>query len=171
MAMSGDSIQTRQYLKHQHKCRECRGIDAYTMNGRTHCAECAEKIAERARKAREKDPKKYAEMQKGIRDKRREEGKCTRCGRELPYQYSFKTCPLCRIYGRNRLRNIRADTDKNVRGYNGICYQCNKEPAIEGKKLCRSCYSMKMHYLEKAMEVNRMRKDEAQVKQSQRRWE
>lgn len=139
--LMGDLKQTRQYLKHQHKCVNCWKMDAYTLNGHTLCADCMEKEAKQKRKARAKNPYKFRDEQKKILEKRRTEGKCTRCGRELPCQYSFKTCPTCRTYGRNRLRNIRADTDKNIRGYNGICWICNKNPAIEGKKICEDCYS------------------------------
>lgn len=151
--------QTREYLKHQCKCKYCRKIDAYTLNGHTLCADCLEKEAKSARKRRSRNPYKYRDAQKKIRDERRGEGKCTRCGIVLPDLYSFVTCPTCRMETRNRLRNIRADTDKNIRGQNGICYQCNKNVAIEGKKLCEDCYFMKMMYLEKAMEANRRKKE------------
>lgn len=111
------------------------------MNGHSLCADCMEKDAEYKRKLRAKNPYKYSDEQKKIRDRRKKEGRCTRCGRELPYQYSFKTCPICRIETRNRLRNIRANTDKNIHGHNGICWTCNKNPAIDGKKMCEDCYS------------------------------
>lgn len=154
----GDSKQTREYLKHAKRCIKCWKMDAYTLNGHTLCADCTEKDNERKRKERSRNPYKYRDEQKKIRDKRREEGKCIRCGLKLQSGYSFMTCPTCRILTRNRLRNIRADTDKNIRGQNGICYQCNKKPVMDGKKLCEDCYSMKMMYLEKAMEVNRRKK-------------
>lgn len=154
----GDSRQTREYLKHQMRCKSCWKMDAYTLNGHSLCAECMKKEAEGAKKRRSRNPYKYRDIQKQIRDRRKEEGKCTRCGFVLPKEYSFLTCPNCRIETRNRLRNIRADTDKNIRGQNGICYQCNKKPVMEGKKLCEDCYSMKMMYLKKATEANRARK-------------
>lgn len=137
----GTSRQTKQYLKYQHKCVHCWKMDAYTLNGHSLCADCIEKEAGYKRKARLKNPYKYRDEQKAIRDKRRKEGKCTRCGRELPHEYSFKTCPVCRIETRNRLRNIRADTDKNIRGQNGVCWTCNKNPVMDGKKMCEDCYS------------------------------
>jgi hypothetical protein len=33
------------------------------------------------------------------------------------------------------------------RGANGYCWQCNKAPAIEGKRLCADCIKAKMECL------------------------
>lgn len=159
--MMGDSREVRRYLKNQNLCKSCRKMDAYTMNDHTLCADCMEKAAELKRKQRAKNPYKYRDQQNRIRDRRREEYKCTRCGRMLPPMYLFKTCIECRIKMRNRKRNIAIKKDKNIRGTNGICYQCNKNPVIEGKKLCEDCYSMKLMYLEKAMETNRRKREES----------
>ena len=33
------------------------------------------------------------------------------------------------------------------RGDNGICWQCNKLPVMDGRRLCRTCYEMKVEVL------------------------
>lgn len=40
----------RAKLKANHICRDCKQTDAYTLAGRTYCAECAEKMANRKKK-------------------------------------------------------------------------------------------------------------------------
>ena len=42
----------RRKLKAAHLCRDCKKQDAYTLSGRTRCAECAEREAEAQRKRR-----------------------------------------------------------------------------------------------------------------------
>lgn len=39
----------RKLLKKHHICRDCKKQDAYTLAGRTYCAECAQKQAEAKR--------------------------------------------------------------------------------------------------------------------------
>ena len=136
----------RNMLKRNHFCRECLRQDAFTFAGRVYCAECTEK---RKKQRREKSTaytrQKDNELHKAIRDKRREEHKCTRCGKLLEPSDSHAVCKSCRgKYLRAELRykeKQRKLLDKNYpRGENGICWQCNKEEAMAGSRLCRNCY-------------------------------
>lgn len=43
----------RKRLKAAHLCRECKKQDAYTLGGRTYCAECAALTPEAGEKGRE----------------------------------------------------------------------------------------------------------------------
>ena len=49
----------REKLKANHICRDCKQTDAYTLAGRTYCAECAEKMANRKREKRSESREEY----------------------------------------------------------------------------------------------------------------
>lgn len=134
-------------------CRGCGKEDAFTMNGRSYCADCAEKNQIRHRterlsqEARENDAKKMREHRKRLE----EEGRCIRCGRK--HNEEYKTCKYCRAKKRNynRKKNQEKSATKGVT----LCWQCNKEEMFPGYKLCAKCYDMKMKALEIANRVNR----------------
>lgn len=148
----------REYLKIVHRCRECKKIDAYTMIGRTFCADC---VARNTELKREKyNSEKCKEIQKKIREQRKSEHKCVYCGKKLKDGYAFATCDLCREKQRERKRIRDAKKNNNYpRGGNGICWQCNKEPCIDGKHLCQSCYDNKMKIIDKMNDINRKEKE------------
>lgn len=91
----------RNLLKKHHFCRDCKKQDAFTLNGRTYCAECAEKIAERKRNERKKDGGEKERIAcKKHREKNKKEHKCVYCGRKMPEDYNYKTCVYCRAIKR-----------------------------------------------------------------------
>ena len=49
----------RAKLKANHICRDCKQTDAYTLAGRTYCAECAEKMANRKKEKRSEHREEY----------------------------------------------------------------------------------------------------------------
>lgn len=149
----------REYLQSVHRCRDCKKIDAYTLNGRTFCADC---VARNTELKKEKyNSSKCKETQKKIREQRKSEHKCTRCGKKLKKGYKFLTCEQCRLETREskKIRYAKKTNCNLPRGDNGMCWQCNKQPCIEGKYLCQSCYDEKMKYIEKANEANRKEKE------------
>lgn len=93
------NAERKELLIRLHMCRECGGQDAYTLIGRTRCAECVTRETERCRERRGYQP---------AGEKK-----------EKPWI--------------NR-----------PRGGNGICWQCNKEPVMDGKRLCSECYRWKV---------------------------
>lgn len=123
-------------------CTRCKAKDAYTMVGHWLCAECS---AKKQKKRKETD---IANDRNGkareLRRKRREAGVCTICGGELSSDDGVR-CSKCskkwRGYSLRYNDRHQGESDINLpRGGNGICYQCNKLPAIPGKKLCEACY-------------------------------
>ena len=127
----------REIAKAEHRCIQCGKQDAYTLNGRSRCSVCADKgkIADRKRA----DTHWSYEAQKEVREKRAAKGLCVRCGRIAPP--GRRTCQLCTFNTNRNLRNAKIAAGMNwPRGSNGICWTCNKEPVLSGKKLCRSCY-------------------------------
>ena len=129
-------------------CAKCGKEDAYTMNGRARCAECAEKLREQLRRYRETTYglRKNEERGKQIYNRRKEEGKCISCGRKLPRYESHARCAICRTF----LKRYRADTISHAEAHNfGLCAWCIKRPATHGR-LCDSCYPKSLANLEKA---------------------
>ena len=50
-------------------------------------------------------------------------------------------CDGCAANMRIRAKNKRQEAGVNwPRGGNGFCWLCNKRKAIEGKRLCQTCY-------------------------------
>lgn len=133
-------------------CVKCGKEDAYTMNGRSNCAECAEKIRDWFREYRKDPSEKERRKNRKIehRLKMVEEGKCIRCGKKNTGPY--KTCPHCLAKKRNYNRN--KNHEKSATKGVTLCWQCNKEKMLPGYKLCAKCYDMKMKALEKANKVN-----------------
>lgn len=155
----------REYMRLHHFCRECQKVDAYTLNGHPKCYECMQKENEMKRKKRKENKIEYNQYQRNRREKLKLELKCSVCGINLPENYSYFLCEKCRWD--KKLKKRKRDQQKVnnwPRGDNGICYQCNKKPVINGKRLCTDCYSMKMKFLEKAMERNRELKNEGSKK-------
>lgn len=136
-------------LREAHICRRCKGQDAYTLAGRAYCAECAALKSQRAREYRAKDKNVQRVRSKIAREEYIEQGRCSRCGGEN--NTGGRTCTRCRVHF--KLMRIEKRKSNYPRGSNGICWQCNKEPVIVGKKLCQRCYEVKMKCLEKANQV------------------
>lgn len=136
-----DLAEYRKKLKRAHVCRDCKTQDAYTLAGRTYCFDCAEKQRIAKQNARE-DPAKKEKMllQKREQIERyRAKNKCLRCGKQL--HNGERLCGMCQELQRRALRKSRGSVP---RFYGVICWQCNKQPCMDGKRLCRSCYEKKV---------------------------
>ena len=68
----------RAKLKANHICRDCKQTDAYTLAGRTYCAECAEKMANRKKEKRSEYREEYNAKMAEYREKLIEENRCSR---------------------------------------------------------------------------------------------
>lgn len=132
----------RALKKKHHICRDCGAQDAYTLAGRTYCAECAEKYRIRVAKRRETAGDILRQRQAEIRRKRAEEGRCVRCGGRTD---GHKTCKACRMEtAANRRKRTGRDWSMRVSGFE--CFFCGGEP-MEGRKICEACYRQKCGYL------------------------
>ena len=83
-------------------CRYCGKQDAYTLIGRSRCAECVGRETER---------------------------------RRMKMGYSPRPAPQDRP---------EKPWVNRPRGANGYCWQCNKRPSMDGRRLCRECYEVKV---------------------------
>ena len=131
----------RKFCKENQICLRCYEKDAYTMNGRTYCSKCADILAKYKRETVDKC--KRNEQRKALRQKHIENHECAVCGIKLQENYTYKLCERCRGKSQNKWAKQHSETYMQ-RGLYGICWQCNKEKAIEGKRLCENCYNKQL---------------------------
>lgn len=138
----------RQKRKNAGVCRDCGKVDAYTMGGRTYCFDCAQKGAEMKRLARQ-NPEKRARMLEQHRQMQlryEQAHKCKKCGKPLPKDYKFKTCVNCRARQARAVKRSRENLYGIIpdRREEGQCFMCNKQAAMEGKRMCKACYEQRL---------------------------
>ena len=139
------------WLKENHYCRLCKSKDAYTLGGRTYCAECAEKL--NAKHKENRWALLESERQKARYETNKANGICIRCGkREADKGYTM--CSICRAKLKIKRTEERRKKGIFARGEDGYCYRCNKGKAIEGKKLCEKCYNEWMKHIYKPNNEN-----------------
>ena len=121
-------------------------MDSRTISGKCHCLQCAKK-----RSARQREQWDYG-REKALRDARKARwkaaGLCSNCGGEREDE-TKAMCATCRLKYQLRTAKRKIKQGKLPRGANGMCFQCMRAPAIEGKKLCRACYEKKIETLRK----------------------
>jgi len=135
-------------------CVDCGAKDARTINGKCWCLQCSRKRSARARANR--NPEHESELRLARKEKRIAAGMCSVCGKPKE-EPDKKMCIDCRVKAKYRKEKHKINSGWMPRGVNGKCWQCNKEMAIEGKRLCQSCYDTKV---EKLMEVVAKRKSQ-----------
>ena len=145
--------------KDAHLCVVCGRKDARTINGRIHCLQCAKRRAECARKRRNK---KHAQELREARVARwKAAGLCSTCGgkKEEPDK---AMCIDCRVRAKLRKARHKISNGWLPRGANGKCFQCNRAPAIDGKRLCQACYDKKIETL-REVALRRNRKEQGEL--------
>lgn len=129
-----------EYLKATHRCVRCRKRDAYTLNGRIYCAECAElqRLYQKKRRENPEIREKLINYSRQYAQARREAGLCTSCGRKTVPPYV--TCPVCRMKRRRERKEKNPVCDISYLD-ESLCRVCRKEPRLEGKGVCEKCYA------------------------------
>lgn len=145
----------REKMKKEGRCLYCGKEDAYTIIGRVRCFDCSEK--ERIRKIQYRNDPDKSEKERIKRIRRKgnwiEDGKCPLCGRKNTGRYKY--CQYCRAKDKRRKQKNREN--KSFTRGTTLCWQCNKEKPIEGKKLCAECYKVALRNIEIANKA-RMKK-------------
>lgn len=136
---------TYYYMKRHHLCVECGSQDALTLAGRAYCHDCAEKHNASKRRRVEENREEYNRRARERRAAAIEAGKCVSCGR--PTEDGHAQCRRCLAYRRDHYAANRSADINWPRGGNGICYSCNKTPALPGRRLCQSCYDRQLESL------------------------
>lgn len=143
-----DRQANKAYYRARQRCVLCGQQDAYTLNDRSLCAECAEKRRTLAENYRKEHPEQIRAYRAEYEKTRRAAGLCHTCGR--PTDGGRSRCPRCRS-GENRRRHEKAREGGVVnlpRGENGVCWTCNKRPALREKRLCRECMERQIGVLQ-----------------------
>lgn len=158
----------RQYNREEYDFRKSRGLcakcgkrDAYTISGRTLCAECCEK--RKNRKIGEEERQHRKDYLRNRREVFAAQHKCTGCGAQLKENDTHKRCATCRAYLRKKSAELR---DKNgvlrreLYGEMDVCMKCGKPrtPGLKTKrgepsKLCAACYADAVNALKKGRKV------------------
>lgn len=141
-----------------HLCTECKKQDAYTLGGRWHCADCAEKRNKRQKELHDGTDYWHNrwELRKAQQFKWREQGLCFRCGHYLEDK-RYKTCSKCRAKTRKYKQKVATPiTRLGQRGKDGRCWTCNNAQVEPGFKTCAACHAK----LKAQMAINRSHKPE-----------
>lgn len=133
----------RARLKAAHLCLYCKKQDAYTLAGRRHCAECAEKDRMKAARYRSEHPGRNAENCARRVKHLKEDGICRLCGQRKADE-GYVTCGICRARQRAYTKNYRRKRGVRPRLQGVICWQCNKKTVMPGKGVCEACYGWKV---------------------------
>lgn len=135
-------------LKRNHMCVRCHKQDAFTLGGRSMCADCAAKQRERGAKFYARHKSEVCNKRKRKYAENKANKVCPRCGKRIIDNGKKVICYSCRVKDAIRKQNKNLSEGVNYpRGDNGLCWQCNKEKAIEGKKLCVKCFKVALRNL------------------------
>ena len=151
-----DSKERRKYLKKIGRCTKC-GQNKAT-NGFATCNSCREKAARKARENRQNNTEAANTVrayQKALRDKRRKEGLCTECGKNVP-EKGFARCNECRKRQRRYRKTYYTKyqlSDRYLWKSQGKCSRCGSDDIHEGTSLCEKCYGVSCEALAKARKV------------------
>ena len=138
----------REWLKSIGMCVHCGKQKA--EEGRVLCGDCTYKNNEHksnryyslTTEQKDKINEKRRKNSKLLRDKRRLNGECTKCGHKLP-DTTYKTCWECRQKQKKttKVRNRRNGVVSREVRYSGlVCCQCCKPIRPNRSNLCPECY-------------------------------
>lgn len=154
----GYSKSNYEFLKIRGICTKCGKNKA--VNKTTYCEYCLEKDVIKNAKYREKNRHRLREENKkrmqDLRDRRKQNGECTKCGKKLNLVFDGNNtvkCKRCKVYYMEYMRKRRSKDDKQKITREEkielkVCLYCNSK-AIEGKKLCEKHYNIALNNLSK----------------------
>ena len=151
----------RKLLKKAHLCRECKKQDAFTLAGHYVCAECRKRNTELRAKIRKNNPQHEKDVAKKRYYERKAKGICANCGKRK-VEKGKSWCKVCTTKT-NKKRDLENHAKRCEVEYKGLCTMCKSNPRIEGKRVCKNCYEKLMLNLEKADEVNIIKRESERV--------
>lgn len=107
------------------------------------CYECLCKSQDSDKKRDRSDYLKH--YSKIRRQSRIESGMCPTCGKHKTQD--GKLCEWCKSYLKRYRDKNRCDLSRSERPNYGICYICGKNPIMKDKKVCESCYEVRLKTL------------------------
>lgn len=123
-------------------CVKCGKQDAFTLIGKTTCAECNETQRKCDAKRNAERSEEYKEAKRQKRQEAKANGICTTCLKRTAMK-GYAKCEKCRAaYIRyNKKRSLNSNKlSASEAYYCGLCMQCRKKPHMEGRKQCPECY-------------------------------
>lgn len=122
--------ETAEYYAKNQRCKRCGKQDAYTLNGRSFCYECAQKKREHSANHYKQHKDEAVAKMRERRERLTEEGVCYVCGKRKA-DSDKRSCAICRARANARHRKSPRDAH--------YCFLCNKRPRVEGTSLCEVC--------------------------------
>lgn len=153
MTKHDHNISFYQTRKRLHRCVRCGNQDARTLIGKPVCFDCLELKREESKRYN------YKEVNKNLRMKAEENGKCILClKRDTDSEH--KTCKFCREKQRKRDAAKRLEKGKitNLEAKElGICGICYQRPKMHGYNTCEICYEYIVNKFKGTQGVNRIK--------------
>ena len=152
-----------QYYKSLKRCVRCHKQDAYTLNGRSYCFECAEQSRRYSKEKYQKVKEKQVDWKKKLREERLSKGLCYICGRPQD-KAGRKCCELCAAKDRIRYQSHRkpgtlSHQEALDRVNDSLCYRCGN-PIKQGLtadlkpyKVCERCWQDNVKAAQKGKEA------------------
>lgn len=131
-------------------CVRCNKQDERTLNGGALCQKCVDEKREERKNCSEEERKRINEANDKYKKKCIAQNRCKRCGKQDAYTLTGKThCYECtqkiseyhKKYENENKEKIAERKKKRHQELidKGICTQCRKRPAREGKTQCEIC--------------------------------
>lgn len=129
----------RAYLLGRQRCYRCGKQDAFTLNGRTMCAECVEYNRLQAKKNRPKYKEQIKAAQQKLYYTRKEAGFCPECGRPRDGHTVYcKRCATMRRKNQNKNYGVQVLRCKHCENMpepgSAYCSECKKRQSESMKK-------------------------------------
>lgn len=125
----------RLFRKRNNLCLYCGKENAYLNDN--YCEACSEKQKNSQMRYREKNKENNRVRAIEIRNIRKEQGLCTRCGKRKS-RTNRSLCEWCLAKARNNYNKNRNDISRSERSSYGLCYLCGSPLDREGKT-CSNC--------------------------------
>lgn len=137
--------QNREYHKKIGICTHC-GKNPAEPNKKL-CYEClgAFQDSYAAKRRTDEQREKDRLRKKRLKDERIEKGLCPKCGKYKSINGGL--CQRCKAYLKKYRDKKRCDLQRSERPDYGICYICGKNPIMKGKRVCESCYEVRLKTL------------------------
>lgn len=141
MPRPNGNLKKEDLRKLRHKCTICGRTDAYTLNGRAACAECAQNERVRSREKHLKYKERINRKRRELYAQRRADGICTRCGKRTAGNGNLM-CDICAAAHKKRQKkdaHRKGTMSREEARDLGICIRCMKAEARPGYSLCADC--------------------------------
>ncbi|MGN1346959.1 MAG: hypothetical protein ACI4V1_09240, partial [Eubacteriales bacterium] len=149
-------------LRAEHRCVRCGCEDAFTMNGRALCAECAEKNLLKTKEYYSAHRDELSQKAKKRYYSLKERGLCTICGRRRAKRWHTQ-CEVCLSIEKARYRRKYVSL-REERNAKNVCLRCGKAPRVDGLKVCAECRGKLEDMARRSAAIRREKAEETKEK-------